>query len=94
VSDVIVMTEDEIAHIMKGLYVVLGADGAVHVHGIPNTVTNDVRDGVARVAADAATQRLDSVVRFRWAAARWDPRGWVFRHFGCCHGRGLGRPPA
>lgn len=62
-ADLVTLAEDDLERIMKGLYVALRADGSVHVHGIPVTITDDVRDGVARVAAQAATQRLESLVR-------------------------------
>jgi hypothetical protein len=62
VSDVLALSEEERERIMKGLFVVLGADGSLRVHGIPVTVSDHTRDGVARVAVDAATQRLHSLV--------------------------------
>lgn len=62
VTDLIALTEDELKRIMTQLCVILGADGSLHVHGIPVTVADDLRTAVARVAANAGTQRLASLV--------------------------------
>jgi hypothetical protein len=48
---------------MAGLYVVLGTDGSVRVHGIPVSLEAGMRSRIAQVAAHAAEQRLEMLVK-------------------------------
>ncbi len=57
-----VVSEQERERLAQGLYVVLGADGAVRVHGIPLTLDPDTRTGIAHTAAQAAEQRLEKLI--------------------------------
>lgn len=47
------------------MHVVVETDGSVVVEGIPATVPEDLRDVVARVAADAAVRHVERPFRVR-----------------------------
>lgn len=68
------LAEDERERLMAGLYVVLGTDGSVRVHGIPGSLDAKLRTRIAQVAAHAAGQRLESLVskgrRYRRSTSR------------------------
>ncbi len=57
------LSRDQVRQIRDELYVVITPDGSVNVHGIPTTLPAPLRETIARVAADAATQRMHALVR-------------------------------
>jgi hypothetical protein len=56
------VTPEDVAQVMSRLFVVLAQDGSVRVHGIPDGWPKKTRADIATVAADAAEQRLESLV--------------------------------
>lgn len=56
------VSQDSLDQLMAHLFVILGSDGSVRVHGIPEGWPKKTRETVAKVAAVAAEQRLESLV--------------------------------
>jgi hypothetical protein len=56
------VTPEDLTQVMTRLFVVLGQDGSVRVHGIPDGWPKHIRADIATVAAEAAEQRLESLV--------------------------------
>jgi hypothetical protein len=56
------LTDEERARLTTSLFVVLGTDGAVRVHGIPASFSPDDRATIAETAARAAEKRLEILV--------------------------------
>jgi hypothetical protein len=64
----------DLAEIAKSVHVVVDVDGSVVVEGIPTTVPEDLREVVARIAADAAVRHMQRTLRVRPTPSRDDRR--------------------
>ena len=64
----------DLAEIAKTVHVVVQTDGAVIVEGIPASVPEDLREVVARIAADAAVRHMERTLRVRPTPSRDDRR--------------------
>jgi hypothetical protein len=56
------MTDDDRDRLAHSLFVVLGADGAVRVHGIPTNLEPEIRARIAHIASLAAEDRLERLI--------------------------------
>jgi hypothetical protein len=64
----------DMAEIAKWVHVVIATDGSVTVEGIPGTVPPELREVVARVAADTAIGHVERTLRVRPTPSRSDRR--------------------
>ena len=64
----------DLEQIARTVHVVVQTDGSVVVEGIPTTVPEDLREVVARIAADAAVKHMQRTLRVRPIPSRDDRR--------------------
>ena len=64
----------DLEQIARTVHVVVEVDGSVVVEGIPATVPADLREVVARIAADAAIRHMQRTLRVRPTPSRDDRR--------------------
>jgi hypothetical protein len=64
----------DLAEIAKSVHVVVEVDGSVTVQDIPAAVPADLREVVARIAADAAVTHMQRTLRVRPTPSRDDRR--------------------
>ena len=67
----------DLEQIARSVHVVVEADGSVVVEGIPAAVPEQLREVVARIAADAAVAHIERTLRVRPTPSRDDRRLWT-----------------
>ncbi len=65
---------DDLAEVARRLYVLLEPDGSIRVQGIPATWTEEARQAVARMVADATVAHLERIARTEGRTTRDDRR--------------------
>ena len=67
----------DLAEIARTVHVVVDTDGSVVVEGIPASVPEELREVVARIAADGAVTHMQRTLRVRPTPSRDDRRLWT-----------------